>query len=49
MTLDKLKAFIAILLVSGYAELPRQEMYWERREDRHSLLVSSMMSKHELQ
>ena len=29
MTLDKLKAFIAILIVSGYTELPRQEMYWE--------------------
>ena len=27
MTLDKLKAFVAILLVSGYTELPRQEMY----------------------
>ena len=47
MTLDKLKAFIAILLVSGYTELPRQEMYWEAREDGHNLLVSSMMSKNE--
>ena len=47
MTLDKLKAFIAILLVSGYTELPRQEMYWEAREDGHNLLASSMMSKNE--
>ena len=47
MTPDKLKAFIAILLVSGYTELPRQGMYWERREDRHNLLVASMMSKNE--
>ena len=49
MALDKLKTFIAILLVSGYTKLPRQEMYWERRGDGHNLLVSSMMSKNELE
>ena len=47
MTLDKLKTFIAGLLVSGCTELPRQEMYWERRGDVHNLLVSSMMGKNE--
>ena len=30
MTAEKLKAFLTILLVSGYAGLPRQENYWER-------------------
>ena len=30
MTAEKLKAFLAILLVSGYAGPPKQEMYWER-------------------
>ena len=49
MTLDKLKAFIAILLVSGYTEVPRQEMYWERREDGNNLLISAMMSKNEFE
>ena len=49
MTLDKLKVFIAILLLSGYTDLPRQEMYWERREDVHNLLVSSLMSKNEFE
>ena len=29
LTLEKLKSFIAIFLLSGYNELPRQEMYWE--------------------
>ena len=29
MTVEKLKAFLMVLLVSGYARLPRQEMYWE--------------------
>ena len=41
MTVEKLKAFLAILLVSGYAGLPRQEMYWERRADCHNLVVSA--------
>ena len=45
MTLEKLKAFLTILLVSGYAKLSRQEMYWERREDCHNLVVSAMMMK----
>ena len=30
MTVDKLKAFLTILLVSGYARLTRKEMCWER-------------------
>ena len=34
-----------ILLVSRYAALSRQEMYWERREDCHNLVVSAMMTK----
>ena len=47
MTVEKLKAFLTILLVSGYAGLPRQEMYWERREDCHNLALSEMMTKTE--
>ena len=27
MTVDKLKAFLTILLVNGYAGIPRQDMY----------------------
>ena len=47
MTVEKLKAFLTILLVSGYARLPRQEMFWERQEDCHNLVVSVMMTKTE--
>ena len=36
-----------ILLVSGYAGLPRQEMHRERQEDSHNLVVSAMMTKTE--
>ena len=35
----------AILLVSGYDGLPRQNMYWEGREDCRNLAVSAMMTK----
>ena len=45
MTVEKLKAFLTILLVSRYAGLSRQEMYWERREDCHNLVVSAAMTK----
>ena len=45
MTLDKLKAFIDILLVSRYTKLPRQEMCWDRKYDGYNLLVLSMMNK----
>ena len=47
MTAEKLKTFLTILLVSRYAGLPRQEMYWERREDCHNLVVSAVMTKTE--
>ena len=47
MTVEKLKAFLAILLVSGYTGLPRKEIHWERREDCHNLVVSTMMTKTE--
>ena len=45
MTVETLKSFLAILLASGYAGLLRQEMYWERREDYHNLVVSALMTK----
>ena len=48
MTVVKLKAFPTILVVNGYSRLTRQEMYWERREDCHDLVVSAMMSKTEI-
>ena len=47
MTVEKLKIFLTILLSSGYAGLPRQEMYWERREDSHNLVALAMMMKTE--
>ena len=47
MTERKLKSFLAIIILSGYAKLPRQEMYWELRDDTNNRLVSSLMSKND--
>ena len=47
MTVEKPKAFLTIVLVNGYARLPRQEIYWERREDCHNLVVSAILTKTE--
>ena len=40
-----MKSFITILLLNGYNELPRQEMYWERKGDCHNVLASTLMTK----
>ena len=32
---NTLKAFIVILLVSGYLDLPKRPMYWKHNEDTH--------------
>ena len=45
ITVEKLKALLTILLVSGYAGLPRQEMYLERQEDCYNLAVSTVMTE----
>ena len=48
ITVEKLKAILAIIFVSGYAGLPRQKMYLERPEDCHNLAIYAMMSKTEI-
>ena len=47
MTLEKLRVFLTILLISGYAGLPRQEMQLKKPEDCHNLLASVMMTETE--
>ena len=49
MTIKKLKSFIAILMLSGYNQLPRQEMYWQRREDSQNQVVTALMTKNEFE
>ena len=43
MTIKKLKSFIAILVLSGYNQLPRQKMYWQRREDNQDRIVKHFL------
>ena len=38
------RAFIAILLTSGYSVVPRRQMMWEKSEDVHSRVVSQLMN-----
>ena len=46
LSVDELKAFIAILLLSGYVVLPRRPIYWVRSDDTHNSIVSSLMSRY---
>ena len=49
MTIKKLKSFIAIFMLSGYNQLPRQEMYWQRREDNQNRMVTALMTKNKFE
>lgn len=40
-----MKAFLAILLLSGYSELPQIRMYWESSPDVHNAAVADSMSR----
>jgi DNA excision repair protein ERCC-6 len=42
---NELKCFLGILLLSGYNELSRRHMYWEKSPDTHNDLVSGAMRR----
>ena len=42
---EELKAFIGILLISGYHKLPHEDMYWEQAQDVGVPLVYKSMPK----
>ena len=42
---SEMKCFVAILLFSGYVDVPRKDMYWEMSLDTHNALVSDAMSR----
>ena len=39
MTIEELKCFLGILLLSGYVEVPRRRIYWQQSEDTHSRYI----------
>ena len=49
MTIKNLKSFIAIFVLSGYNQLPRREMYLQRREDNQNRMVTALMTKNEFE
>lgn len=42
---DKIYCFIGILILTGYAPLPRRRMYWEFNEDTRNVLVVKSMRR----
>nr|CAD7595708.1 unnamed protein product [Timema genevievae] len=45
LTLDEMRIFLAILLLTGYNPLPRYKMYWEMSDDCHNEAVSKAISR----
>lgn len=44
-TLEDIKCFLAILLVSGYNQVPRVKMYWETKDDVMNQAISQAMPR----
>ena len=42
---SEMRLFIAVLLVSGYNELPRRKLYWENSSDVKNEAISEAMSR----
>lgn len=45
VSVQEMRAFLGILLASGYAPLPRRKMYWEQQNDVNNAAISSTMSR----
>lgn len=41
----EVRAFVGILLLSGYVPLPRRRMFWEREKDANNVLVREALSR----
>lgn len=44
-SVDELKVFIGILILSGYCSVSRQRMYWEEQGDSHNTLIANNMRR----
>ena len=44
VTPDEVRGVLAILMISGYVQLPSRRMFWENTDDVHNPAVSSIMS-----
>lgn len=43
--IEEMKAFVGILILSGYVQYPRRKMYWEKDKDVSNSLVSGALSR----
>ncbi|XP_072384379.1 uncharacterized protein [Diabrotica undecimpunctata] len=43
--IEEIKAFVGILILSGYAQYPRKKMYWEKDRDVCNSLVSGALAR----
>lgn len=41
----EIKAFIGVLILSGYMPIPRRRMFWEKEQDSHNDLVANAISR----
>ena len=49
VTKEEMRAFLALLLLSGYVSLPRRRMFWEKPPDVNNEAVASTMSRHKFE
>ena len=42
---QKLRSFIAVVILRGYIDLPRLSMYWEMTEDIHNSIATSLFTR----
>ena len=45
VTPDKFRVFLAILLISGYASLPRHRMYWQQETNGSNCAVADLLPR----
>lgn len=42
---SEIMAFIGVMILSGYVQVPRRKLYWEKGRDTHNSLVSEAISR----
>mgnify|MGYP000515885860 CR=1 FL=1 len=45
ITTEEMKCFIVIFLLSGYVQIPRRKLYWEKSTDTYNEAVTSALSR----
>ncbi|KAF2891302.1 hypothetical protein ILUMI_14871 [Ignelater luminosus] len=43
--MSKIKAFLGVLILGGYIDVPRRRLYWEGERDAHNDMVSEAINR----